>query len=230
MARALGTAFPRHARLWQQVDGSVPVDDLSHDEDHLVRVYRWALRLADEAGADADLAGAAALVHDLISVPKEDVAQRIVAGDRSAREAADPLRAAGYADDEIDAIADAVRTSPWSAGLTPGGPLGRVLQDADRLDAIGAVGIARTFACAQGIAGRNPGLRLFAEVDPIAEGRDPDEARYALDHFRAKLLKLAGGMHLPSARREAARRHAVMLSFLEQLEAEVARSTDGNDR
>lgn len=186
----------------------------------MARVYGWALRLAPEAGVDTDLAGATALVHDLINVPKEDAA-RALAGTQSAAAAAPLLEQAGYDAHEIARIAQAVATSSWSRGLAPDAPLGQLLQDADRLDAIGAVGIARTFLCAQGIHSRQGTLRLCDPADALAHERAPDDRRYALDHFMVKLLKLADGMHLPSAREEARRRHQAMVAYLEAFERET---------
>lgn len=218
----LSPDHPRHAALWTQVEPVIDGTDLSHDADHVIRVYVWALRLAPEAGADADLAGAMALVHDLINVPKEDAA-RALAGTRSAAAAAPLLERAGYHEDEIAQIAQAVASSSWSRGLAPDSPLGQVLQDADRLDAIGAVGIARTFSCAQGIHSRQGTLRLCDPDDALARGeRTPDDRRYALDHFMVKLLQLADGMHLPSARAEAKRRHEAMTAYLEAFARESA--------
>ncbi len=214
-------AYPRHCPLWREAALGLAPHDLSHDADHLRRVYAWALRLAPSAGAGPELAGAAALLHDLVAVPKEDPA-RSEASARSAAAAAAPLQRAGYDDDEAAQVIEAVRTSSWSRGLAPSGPLGAVLQDADRLDAIGAVGIARTFACAQAMTARGRGLCLYDPGDPLAARREPEEARYALDHFRVKLLTLAAGMNLPLAREEAARRQAAMLAFLAELEREAA--------
>jgi uncharacterized protein len=217
----LDPRFPRHRRLLDAVAPLTSSADLSHDLAHLLRVYRSALALAPEATVDPDLAGAAALVHDLAAVPKEDAA-RPLAGERSAHAAEPLLRAVGYSAEETATIQDAVRTSSWSRGEAPSGPLGALLQDADRLDAIGAIGIARTFACAQTMASRGRPLRLYDPDDPLAARRGPDEARNALDHFFTKLLHLADGMHLPSARREARARQALMVIFLERLAAEVA--------
>jgi uncharacterized protein len=195
--------------------------DLAHDHHHLLRVYRWAVRLAPEAGADPELAGAAALVHDLSAIPK-DSPDRNQGGERSADQAREPLAEAGFGADEVDTILGAVRTSSWSAELAPDGPVGVVLQDADRLDAIGALGIARTFTTAQSIHSRTGALGLAAPEDPLARcGRSPDERRWAVDHFATKLLGLAAGMRLPSARTEAARRQSVMDQFLTALEREI---------
>ena len=100
---------PRHAALWANIAARLESGDISHDPAHVLRVYRAARRLAPEAGADPDLAGAAALVHDLEIVPKESAA-RSEAAARSAAAAVQPLRDAGYDDGEIARIQAAVRT------------------------------------------------------------------------------------------------------------------------
>lgn len=211
----------RHEHLLAQIARRFPSNDLAHDRLHVFRVYEWALRLAPEAGADADLAGAAALVHDLVNVPKESP-RRAHGGDLSADAARDALGAAGYLPAEIGEITEAVRSCAWSSGRKPGSAIGVVLQDADRLDAIGAIGIARTFATAQAMASRGKVLELYDHADPLATGkRPPDDGRFAVDHFAVKLLTLAEGMHLSLAREEALRRHRVMEAFLEQLGREL---------
>lgn len=213
---------PRHRLLWQLVDGATAPDDLAHDRYHVLRVYRWAVRLAADVDADPDLAGAAALVHDLDTVPK-DSPERALGGERAAAAAPVLLQRAAYAPAEIAQITAAVRTSSWSRGLAPEGPLGAVLQDADRLDAIGAIGIARSFACAQGMTARGRAMRLCDPADPLARaGRSLDEARNAVDHFLVKLTRLADGMHLAAARAEARQRHAQLVAFLDQLAREIA--------
>ena len=219
--RAFDPSFPRHRALFDLVAPGLPPGELAHDRWHLERVYRWAVRLAPEAGADADLCGAAALVHDLVPIPK-DHADRPFGGERSAQAAGPVLAAAGYADSELEVVVEAVRTSSWSRRLAPAGPVGVVLQDADRLDAIGAVGIARCFACAQHMSRPDSPGRFYDPDDPVAAADRPlDDRLQAADHFRAKLLELASGMHLPSARSEAARRHAAMQAFLGELDAEL---------
>jgi uncharacterized protein len=100
---------PRHERIADHVE---PPADLAHDRDHLLRVYRWAVRLAPEAGADPDLCGAAALVHDLVDVPKESV-DRALGGERSAAASVPLLVEAGYTADEVAVVVEAVRTSSW---------------------------------------------------------------------------------------------------------------------
>jgi uncharacterized protein len=213
-------AHPRHAVLWSLVEPRLPPCELAHDRFHIRRVHAWTLRLAAEAGADPDLAGAAALVHDLVFVPK-DSAQRAEGGERSAAAAPEVLAAAGYAEAEIVQIADAVRTSSWSRGLPPAGPLGAVLQDADRLDALGALGLMRNLACAQHMA--KPGRGGFYHPDDALarSGRPLEDKAWATDHLFAKLLKLAAGMHTATARDEARRRHDFLLAWLAELEQEL---------
>ncbi len=213
--------FPRHAALLALVLPSLPAGELAHDRHHLLRVYRWALRLAPEAAADADLSGAAALVHDLVFVPK-DSPERSQGGERSAAAAPAVLAAAGYDADAIAVVAEAVRTSSWSRGLAPTAALGRVLQDADRLDALGAVGLMRNLACAQFMARPDGTSAFYHPDDPLHRSeRHLDDRRYAVDHCFAKLLKLAAGMHTASARAEGERRSTWLREFLAELESEV---------
>lgn len=218
-------AFHRHALVWQAVELRLPPGELAHDRFHIERVYRWSLRLAHEAGADADLTGATALVHDLAFVPK-DSPDRAQGGERSAILAGEVLSAAGYALSDTSDIAEAVRTSSWSRGLAPTNALGVVLQDADRLDAIGAVGLLRTVACAQYMSRPERPGRFYHDTDPFAvSARTLDDKAQAIDHCYAKLLKLAEGLRLPSARAEGAIRHAALLKFIDDLRRELA-STD----
>ena len=213
--------FPRHQHVLELIAESLPPGELAHDREHVLRVYTWAMRLAPEAGADVELAGATALVHDLVFVPK-DSPDRAQGGERSAAAAPAVLAAAGYAQGDIAEITEAVRTSSWSRGLSPTNALGVVLQDADRLDALGAIGILRTAACGQYMStGALPG-RFYDPQDPFAlRGRPLDDRRQVLDHRPAKLLKLLSGMHLPTARAAAERRHSFLLQFLNELASEL---------
>jgi uncharacterized protein len=216
------TQYERHTTLWSLVETNTHNSDLAHDTLHVGRVYRWAMRLASEANADPDLTGAAALVHDLVNIPKEH-RDRPLGSERSAEASRGLLRASGYTDEEVALIVEAVRTCSWSRGLAPTGAIGKVLQDADRLDAIGAVGIARTFACAQAMASRGQDSRFYDPTDPMADtDRELDDSRQPVDHFFAKLLKLSATMHTETARREGAKRHQRMEAFLADLLSEIS--------
>lgn len=212
----------RHRRLWPAVAAALADDtDIAHDAEHIMRVYRWAIRLAESEAVDPDLAGAAALLHDLVNIPKES-ADRAMASTLSAAAGAEHLPAAGYTPDEAAAVVDAIRTCSWSRGLPPASRLGAVLQDADRLDAIGAIGVARNIACAQAMASRGSGGQLYHPADPLGDTDRPlDDRASAVDHYAVKLLRLAEGMHTAAARAEARRRHRFMQAFLTQLRDEV---------
>ncbi len=209
----------RNRVLWSLIAARYSTLDLSHDRLHVSRVHQWALKIAASEGLDVDLAGAVALVHDLVEIPK-DQPGRNVASRLSAEAAVEPLRQAGYSDSEIKTVVEAVSGSSWSAQLEPSSPLGAVVQDADRLDAIGAIGIARCFVCAQSF---NTGDGLLYEDDDPFHGteRPLDDTRHAVDHFYVKLLKLSEGMHTDLGRNEAKIRHETMKSFLNALSGEL---------
>jgi uncharacterized protein len=91
-----------------------------------------------------------------------------------------------------------------------------VVQDADRLEALGAIGVARVFA-----TGASFGAGLWHPEDPWAEGRDLDDKAWSLDHFEKKLLKLAADMKTAAGRRLAETRQGAMLAYLAALRAEL---------
>jgi len=189
--------------------------DAAHDLGHILRVARLAHRLAPEEGADTEVCVAAALLHDLVYRPKNHPESP-----RTAQMAAElvPLwcrETPGLAS-RTDAIAGAVASHSWSGGGTPASPEAAVVQDADRLEALGAIGIARVFA-----TGASFGAGLWHPEDPWGAARDPDDKAWSLDHFERKLLKLADGMKTASGRRLAAGRQAAMLAYLEALRAEL---------
>ena len=211
--------YPRHHLLWAKITHDD--DDLAHDTEHVIRVYRWAVQIAAEESVDPDLAGAAALVHDLINIPKESQ-DRALASEKSAEYSANILPLANYTDSEIAQIIEAVRTCSWSRGEKATSKLGEVLQDADRLDSIGAIGIMRNMACAQDMRSRGNNGVFYEPVDPFGKERQQlNDKQYAIDHFTVKLLKLAGSMNTEMAKTEAKRRHRFMLQFLFELAQEI---------
>jgi uncharacterized protein len=181
--------------------------DGSHDLSHVKRVWQNALLLAEEEDANLYLLAAAVLLHDCVHVEKgspfRDQASRL-----SAERAGEVLTKLGWATCDIGIVTDAVLSHSYSAGLVPTTPEARVLQDADRLDAIGLVGVARCFYT----AGRL-GSELYHPADPAGKDRALDDQRYALDHFPKKLLALATGFHTIAGRRMAGQRHAYLQKF-----------------
>lgn len=194
-------------------DGSDP----THDVAHALRVALWTIRLGG-ADVDAREAIAAALLHDAVNPPK-DSPERALASEKSAALASGRLPAAGFAPDAVTRIADAIRDHSFSRGAVPDSALGRALQDADRLEALGAIGLLRCVS-----TGVRMGGAWFDADDPFAESRPLDDARFSVDHFWAKLLKLPATMRTEAGGAEAERRAAFLRAFLAQLGDELGRS------
>jgi uncharacterized protein len=202
------------AVLWNALAASwAGVDDAAHDVSHIRRVRATALRLFKEEGELGDGAAleAAAILHDLVHVEKSD--PRRSQASRMAAEAAAPiLERAGFTPAQIATAQHAIEAHSWSAGIPPQTLEARLLRDADRLDAIGAIGVARCLA----VSGRL-GQQLHHPDDPHATGRALDDTRYCYDHFHTKLYGLADGLSTPSAIAEGAKRVARMRAFWDNL-------------
>ncbi|MBK3734910.1 uncharacterized protein FBZ83_103410 [Azospirillum brasilense] len=202
-------------------------EDPAHDIDHLLRVWRTAKALAaaeaerdvgppPDRPADMLVVLAAALLHDIVNVPK-DHPDRSRASRLSADRAEEVLRGMGFPGALIPATRHAIEAHSYSAGIPPLTIEAKLVQDADRLESLGAIGIARCFATS-GLMKR----ALFHGEDPMAETRPLDDLQYALDHFKAKLLLLPNTMQTPAGRARAQERAAFLLSFQVQLLAEIA--------
>lgn len=206
-------------RVRARLDG-----DPGHDLEHCLRVGGWAIRCA--RGASPRECVAAALLHDLVNVPKDDP-QRARASELSAQAARTILPEHGFDTEETERIADAIADHSYSRGATPRSALGDALQDADRLEALGALGLFRTIS-----TGVRMGARYFHADDPFGATRELDDRRYSVDHFFTKLLGLPETLRTEVGRAEAARRAVFLRSFLDQLAEELgqvpASSPQGN--
>ena len=190
--------------------------DGSHDLTHIQRVWRNAQAIAaTEPAADTELLLAAVILHDCVVVEK-DSPLRSQASRLSAERARDLVAPLGWMGERVDALAHAIATHSFSAGLRPETLEARIMQDADRLDAIGAIGIARCFY----VGGR---LRsgLYSPEDPAATNRPLDDKRFALDHFKAKLFQVADGFLTPAGQAMAAERAQLMRGFVDALLKEI---------
>jgi uncharacterized protein len=193
-----------------------PGADPGHGPLHLERVVATALRLATEEGAAVEVVLPAAWLHDCVHVAK-DSPERARASRLAAEHAVRYLESAGYPAAALPGIRHAIEAHSFSAGIVPETIEAKVLQDADRLDALGAIGLARCIA-----VGAALGRPVYAPDDPFCRTREPDDGRASVDHFYTKLLKLAGTMQTAAGRREAGRRTAFLRAFLAQLESEIA--------
>ena len=189
--------------------------DPSHDILHVQRVTEMARNLAHNEKADLNVVIPAAILHDCVYVSKTDP-QRKMASRISADKAVALLTEWGYPQRYLEAIHQAVAAHSFSANIEAISLEAKIVQDADRLDAMGAIGIARCF----GFSGLS--LRPFyEEEDPFCKQRNPDDSKNTLDHFFIKLLQIGDALHTPSAKAEAERRMNTMESFLTSLRGEI---------
>ena len=193
--------------------------DGSHDESHLLRVWNNVCAIRNEEGGDPEILIAATLLHDCVSVEKNSPF-RSSASRLAAAKATELLTEMGWGEERVAAVAHAVEAHSFSAAITPETIEAKILQDADRLDALGMIGVARLFY----VSGRMGG-GLYDPQDPHATHRDYDDKRFAADHFHTKLFKLADGFQTATGARLAKARHASMKRFLDELMEEVGAPT-----
>lgn len=190
-------------------------DDGSHDAAHLIRVWKNARRIQAEEGGDLRLLAAAVLLHDCVAVEKNSPL-RTQASRLAAEKASSLLEAEGWSVADVASVAHAILTHSFSANIPPETLEAKIVQDADRLDAIGMVGAARCFY----IAGRM-GSGLYDPLDPLAENCPLDDKAFAIDHFEVKLFKLAGGFQTAAGARMAQERTARLRTVREMLLDEI---------
>ena len=190
-------------------------NDPAHDLAHFRRVVATAKRLAQEEGARLPVVVPAAWFHDFVNVPKNDP-RRSQASRLSAEAACGHLREVGYPEGLLDDIYHAIESHSFSAQIEPRTVEASVVQDADRLDGLGAIGIARCFSVA-GLLKR----RIYDLDDPFALDRDLNDLVFTIDHFYVKLFKTAETLKSRAGRAEGLRRAHLMKDFLLELAREV---------
>ncbi|MFC4249409.1 HD domain-containing protein [Natribaculum luteum] len=187
----------------------------AHDWHHVERVASLARRLvADRSDVDGDVLEFAVLLHD-IGRPKEDAGEIDDHAAWGAREARRILEELAVDDERIDAVCHCVRAHRYSNDVEPTTAEARLLSDADNLDALGAVGVARAFSY-----GGEYGAPIHDPDHPI----DADESaavRTSVNHLRTKILDLPERMYTDAGRELAEQRQAFVREYLEQLEAEL---------
>lgn len=190
-------------------------NDSAHDFDHIMRVYKNAEKICNNEKVNPKLVLCAVLLHDIISYPKSDKRSKL-SSIKSAEASTKILKKYDFTEDEIQIISEAIRDHSFSQKKTPKTIEGKILQDADRLDAIGAIGIARVFA----VAG-SENRPFYSPGDPFCKKRSPDDQKWTLDHFYKKLLLLESLMNTKSGKSEAKRRTIVLKNFLSELKKEL---------
>jgi uncharacterized protein len=187
--------------------------DAIHDFDHVLRVLALAEHLALEEGADLEIVRTATMLHDVARGHGDRMsADHAQAGAEFARRLL-----AGQPGEKIEAVAHAIAAHRFRSGPSPQTLEAKVLHDADKLDAIGAIGVARAFAF-----GGHEGQRLWAEVaDDYEESQDTRRQHTPVHEYQFKLIKIKERLLTQSARDIAQGRHDFMVAYFERLDQEV---------
>jgi uncharacterized protein len=193
----------------------VMASDPAHDISHVRRVVQNTLRLTELESGNIEVTVPAAWLHDCVSVAK-DSPLRKKASRLAADEAVRFLESVDYPCELLAPVHHVIEAHSFSANIATETLEARIVQDADRLEAVGAIGIARCF-----LTGGSMGTPLYDPADPFARDRDPDDRRYTLDHFYCKLLGLADTMKTQAGKAEAIKRTDYMREFLHQLGFEI---------
>ena len=199
--------------------------DPAHGLEHVQRVVRNACLIARKLVNSSSSGGTrevdvevflpAAWCHDCVYVPKNS-AQRSEASRLAADRAVVVLTDIGYPAVKFPAIAHAIEAHSFSAQIPCRSLEAQVLQDADRLEALGAIGLARCL-----MTGGSMGQRLYHPEDPFPTAREPRDDQQSVDHFFAKLLKLPSTMQTDAGKQIASERAGYLVAFLEQLAKEI---------
>lgn len=180
-------------------------DDPSHDWLHAERVCRMCMKICKKEGGDPQVLIAAALLHD-IGV-RYELEQDIDHSEKGVEIAEEILSRTNFPREKTSMVLEAIRVHRFRKGSRAVSIESRILQDADRLDAIGAIGVARTFS-----HGGRRGIPMYSQ--------DKDSGS-TVDHFYEKLLKLKDTLNTETARRIAVERHMFMEAFLSRFLKEV---------
>jgi uncharacterized protein len=206
------------ARAWY------PTNDPVHGFSHILRVLKMAEHLAELEGADLEIVRAAALLHDAIDPDNSEQAEPNARRSHhlaSALFARRILHAEGWSTERIAAVEHCIRSHRFRDDHEPPASLeAQVLFDADKLDAIGAIGVARAVAYAA-----QAGQPFFAPVSDLFSRtgqRMPGEPHSAYHEHIFKLDRIPGRLYCQSARQIAAERQAFMRAFFERISAEIA--------
>lgn len=189
--------------------------DDAHDLTHILRVVETAKKLCMTEKAKLEVVLPAAYLHDCFSFSKNHP-DRSLSSNLAAKKAIKFLISIHYPSEHFDEINHAIVAHSFSAHIKPETLEAKIVQDADRLDALGAIGIAR---CIQ--VGADLDIQLYDSEDSFCSNRTPDDRRYTVDHFYVKLFKLVGTMNTASAKIEAEKRVKFMKAYLQQLSTEI---------
>jgi uncharacterized protein len=198
-----------------EVQSYYEAQDPGHDWAHIKRVMKLGEMLALEEKAQPIIVEHACLLHDIVNIPKNHP-ERHMASEHASKKAYKLLMGKGYSEEFSHKVEKAILEHSFSKGLKVTSLESACLQDADRLDAIGAIGIIRCVS-----TGTTMGGQFYQAHDPWAQNRELDDKAYMLDHFKKKLFKLPDLLNTKTAKKIAQARLEFMRSFLDQLKTEI---------
>ena len=211
-----------HLTLWQQrfeqwLSDHHDESDAAHDISHFRRVWATAQKLAEGENVNERVLICACYFHDIVSLPKnhpERSRSSVLAAQKTLA-----LLKQDFPDfpaEDYPAVAHAIEAHSHSANIAPQTLEAKIVQDADRLESLGAIGLARVFA----VAGKL-NCALFEADDPLADDRELNDRRYALDHFQNKLLGLPQTMQTERGRALARHNARYLVEFMAKISAEL---------
>jgi uncharacterized protein len=171
----------------------------THGFSHVERVLNLCMHIGREEGADLEVLALAALLHD-IARPLESAGKIEDHATEGAKIARHFLKSLGYPEEKVEAVAHAIEAHRFSRGPEPKTLEAKILSDADKLDAIGAIGIARVF---------------------MYSGEHGRDIEASLKHFEEKILKLKDLMYTETAKKIAEERHRFTEEFIERIKKEI---------
>jgi len=190
-------------------------NDPSHDFEHIMRVYKNAEKICKTESVNKKLVLISVLLHDIVKKSQSRKSSKSSA-DLSAEKSLEILKKLNMSKLEINIITEAIRNHSFTKKKISKTIEGKILQDADRLDAIGAVGIARAF-CVSGVKNRP----FYNPNNPFAKKRTLNDKKWTLDHFFKKLLLLENQMNTKFGKIEARRRTIILKKFIDNLKLEI---------
>lgn len=199
------------ARTWY------PSNDPVHGFDHILRVLQLAERLALDVKADNEIVRAAVLLHDAQENPTRRADHHLASAEFARR----VLQTENWSSERIEAVLHCIRAHRFRDGREqPQSIEAKVLFDADKLDAIGATGVARAIAYAikAGMPFYSPVSQQFKDSGKLEQG----ELHSAYHEYLFKLVKIQARLFTSNGRTLGAQRHTFMQAYFEQLQAEIS--------
>lgn len=193
------------------------LNDSSHDINHTLRVLALSEKIGIKEKADLDVISISAIFHDVIVYPKNHH-KKIFSSTESANFTRKILiKEKLFPKEKIEKACKAIEICSFTKAVKPDFLEAKILQDADSLEAMGAISIMRTFSSA-GQMNKD----FYNNVDPFCRRRRPDDNKYAVDLFFTRLLVVFGRLHTKTAKVLAKKRLKFLHSFLKQLEFELS--------